>query len=78
MKRHFAEALEHDPQHWVLQRNVLAANAWWNAGGPQTGDSPDLTADHEFQLLERPVQPSLPGPLPPDFAQWREADRSVG
>jgi anaerobic magnesium-protoporphyrin IX monomethyl ester cyclase len=25
---------------------------------------------NEFQLLERTLQPTLPGPLPADFATW--------
>jgi hypothetical protein len=29
-----------------------------------------LLAKHEFQLLERPAQPTLPGPLAEDFAVW--------
>jgi Flp pilus assembly protein TadD len=78
MKRHFADALGRDPQHWVLQRNVRAANAWWSAGGAESGLPPELEADHEFQLLERPLQPSLPGPLPPDFAVWQDAQRAAG
>ena len=28
---------------------------------------PDLATEHEFQLLERQAQPTLPGPLPDDF-----------
>jgi hypothetical protein len=30
---------------------------------------------HDFQLLERTAQPTLPGPLPPDFATWAEVSR---
>jgi hypothetical protein len=30
----------------------------------------ELVAEHEFQLFERTVQPSLPGPLPDDFDDW--------
>jgi radical SAM superfamily enzyme YgiQ (UPF0313 family) len=74
MKRHFGEALAHDPQHLILQRNVRAANAWWDSGGANRGEPVDLVADNDFQLLERPVQPSLPGPLPPDFAEWRDRE----
>ncbi len=78
MKRHFAEAVARDPQHWVLQRNIRAANAWWDAGDAGRGKPPDLVADHDFLLLERPVQPSLPGPLAPNFAEWGNEARTVG
>jgi radical SAM superfamily enzyme YgiQ (UPF0313 family) len=78
MKRHFAEALAQDPQHWVLQRNLRVANAWWGSGGADRGQPPDLVADQDFQLLERPVQPSLPGPLPADFAEWGSEQRVAG
>ena len=34
------------------------------------GTSAGLVAKHEFQLLERAAQPTLPGPLADDFAVW--------
>ncbi len=58
-----------DPLHPVLVRNVQVARQWWAAGCPK-GETPTLVARHDFELLERPEQPSLPGPLPPDFARW--------
>jgi radical SAM superfamily enzyme YgiQ (UPF0313 family) len=61
MKALFAEATQRDPQHWVLERNLAAV---------REGRLGDLDVRSEFQLLERPVQPTLPGPLPPDFAVW--------
>jgi radical SAM superfamily enzyme YgiQ (UPF0313 family) len=57
-----AEATARDPQHWVLVQNMLAA---------REGRMGDLVARHEFQLLERTAQPTLPGPLPDDFGAWR-------
>jgi hypothetical protein len=30
----------------------------------------ELVAKHDFQLLERTAQPTLPGPLREDFAVW--------
>ena len=33
----------------------------------------DLVVRHDFQLLERTVQPTLPGPLPDDYAEWKPA-----
>ncbi len=62
-----------DPQHWVLIQNVNAARAWFKAGGLASGRPLDLVMRHEFQLLERTAQPTLPGPLPDDFAEWGPA-----
>jgi radical SAM superfamily enzyme YgiQ (UPF0313 family) len=64
MNERFAEAMQRDPQHWVLARNLRAAKA---------GRADDLVAKHDFQLLERTAQPTLPGPLEPDFATWKPA-----
>ncbi len=61
MKALLAEASQRDPQHWVLERNLAAV---------REGRLGDLDVRSEFQLLERPVQPTLPGPLPQDFAVW--------
>jgi hypothetical protein len=69
----FMQAAKTDPQHWVLIRNVKAARAWFKQGGPAKHLPLELEAHHEFQLLERTVQPSLPGPLPENFAEWGEA-----
>jgi len=55
------EALRRDPQHWVLAYNARAF---------ERGDFTGLVAKHEFQLLERAAQPTLPGPLAEDFAVW--------
>lgn len=66
----FTTAAKVDPQHFVLIRNVRAARAWFAAGGPRKGLPLDLEGRHDFQLLERTVQPTLPGPLPDDFAVW--------
>ena len=61
-REHLAEALRRDPQHWVLARNLRAVRA---------GDFTNLVARHDFQLLERGAQPTLPGPLGEDFAVWQ-------
>jgi len=63
------EAMRRDPQHAALTQNVLAVRAWTARGAPP-GALPDLVAEHDFQLLERTAQPTLPGPLPVDFAAW--------
>jgi radical SAM superfamily enzyme YgiQ (UPF0313 family) len=66
-QRHLAEGARVDPQHWVLVRNAQIAREWAQRGG---GGRLELVASHDFQLLERPAQPTLPGPLPGDFAVW--------
>jgi tetratricopeptide (TPR) repeat protein len=73
MMDRFSEAAKRDPQHWVLIKNVQAARAWFAQGGPGKGLPLALEARHDFQLLERTVQPALPGPLPPRFAVWEAA-----
>jgi radical SAM superfamily enzyme YgiQ (UPF0313 family) len=69
----FSLAAKIDPQHYVLIKNVNAARAWFAQGGPAKGARLELDARHDFQLLERTVQPTLPGPLPQDFAVWAAA-----
>jgi hypothetical protein len=67
MREHFGEAHRVDPQHWVLQRNLHVLR---RAGDQQPVQSLDLWVGHDFQLLERTAQPTLPGPLSDDFAVW--------
>jgi tetratricopeptide (TPR) repeat protein len=69
MKEWFEEARRRDPQHGVLTRNVQAVRTWL-AGGASSSGPLDLAAEHDFQLLERTAQPTLPGPLPAEFASW--------
>jgi len=73
MMDHFTQAAKVDPQHWVLIGNVNAARAWFKQGGPAKGLPLHLTVRHDFQLLERTVQPTLPGPLAEDFTEWKPA-----
>lgn len=73
MMDHFTTAAKVDPQHWVLIKNVQAARAWFKAGGPAQNLPLELVVRHDFQLLERTAQPTLPGPLPDDFAVWAPA-----
>lgn len=70
MQDHFMAAAKRDPQHHVLIQNVQAARLWFKNGGPARGLPLNLVGSHQFQLLERTEQPSLPGPLCDDFAQW--------
>jgi tetratricopeptide (TPR) repeat protein len=71
----FSEAVRRDPQHYVLVQNVQAARAWFKQGGPAKNLPLELVARHDFLLLERTVQPTLPGPLPDDFAEWKPAPK---
>jgi radical SAM superfamily enzyme YgiQ (UPF0313 family) len=72
MMDRFSRAAKIDPQHYVLIKNVQAARAWFAQGGPGRGLPLELVGRHDFQLLERTVQPTLPGPLPENFAEWVE------
>ncbi len=73
MQDHFMTAAKTDPQHHLLMSNVERARRWFRDGGPELGLPLELHARHDFQLFERTLQPTLPGPLPPDFAEWTPA-----
>jgi anaerobic magnesium-protoporphyrin IX monomethyl ester cyclase len=62
-----SEATKRDPQHAVLVHNVEILR---RAVGSASQAHVDLAASHDFQLFERFAQPTLPGPLPDDFAVW--------
>jgi anaerobic magnesium-protoporphyrin IX monomethyl ester cyclase len=70
MQDRFLAAARTDPQHHALIQNVERTRAWFRERGPERGLPLQLSARHEFQLLERTQQPTLPGPLPEDFADW--------
>jgi radical SAM superfamily enzyme YgiQ (UPF0313 family) len=57
-----------DPQHPLLLANYAAVQRWVDAGA--AGPLPPLDARCGFHLLERTMQPTLPGPLPRDFHVW--------
>jgi anaerobic magnesium-protoporphyrin IX monomethyl ester cyclase len=63
MMNEFTLAAKSDPQHYVLVRNVGRARAWFKEGGPARNLPLDLDVSNDFVLLERTVQPTLPGPL---------------
>jgi anaerobic magnesium-protoporphyrin IX monomethyl ester cyclase len=73
MKAAFLEAARTDPQHYVLIENVERARAWFKEQGAERGLPLELKARHGFQLLERTLQPTLPGPLAEEFFEWTEA-----
>jgi anaerobic magnesium-protoporphyrin IX monomethyl ester cyclase len=77
MKGYFLEAAKVDPQHHLLIVNVEKTRAWFRAGGPDLGLPLQLEAGHEFQLLERTLQPTLPGPLPADFDDFDVLPKAV-
>lgn len=66
MMRHLRHA-ELDPVHPVLAINFQRVKQWESGG--RTGLL-RLEARHDFELMQRPEQPSLPGPLPSDYAVW--------
>jgi anaerobic magnesium-protoporphyrin IX monomethyl ester cyclase len=70
MMDHFMTAAKVDPQHHVLLKNVEAARTWFREKGPERELPLELRADHDFRLLERTTQPTLPGPLPSDFSDF--------
>ncbi|NRA32702.1 MAG: radical SAM protein [Polyangiaceae bacterium] len=72
MKAQFETAVKLDPGHYVLLQNINAAKKWMLSGRQQRGEPLELNASHEFQLLERTLQPSLPGPLPLNAADWND------
>jgi tetratricopeptide (TPR) repeat protein len=78
MQQHFLAAARTDPQHHVLISNVEAARAWFRERGPERGVPLVLTARHDFQLFQRNQQPTLPGPLGDDFADWSVTLEPVG
>jgi hypothetical protein len=71
MQDAFMTAAKTDPQHHILIGNVERARRWFREGGPERGLPLPLEARHDFQLFERLLQPTLPGPLAPDFAEWQ-------
>jgi radical SAM superfamily enzyme YgiQ (UPF0313 family) len=77
MQQHFMTAARTDPQHHQLIGNVERARRWFRQNGPERGLPLELDARHDFQLFERKLQPTLPGPLPPDFADWSEAATTI-
>jgi anaerobic magnesium-protoporphyrin IX monomethyl ester cyclase len=69
----FSEAAKVDPVHYVLVRNVEKARHWFKSGAYDRKEPLTLEMRHDFQLLERTLQPTLPGTLPADFADWQTA-----
>ncbi len=72
-QRELLTAARVDPQHPTLIRNVQALKSWLVSDARGSGTPPSLIAEQGFQLLEKTVQPALPGPLPDDYADWAPA-----
>jgi anaerobic magnesium-protoporphyrin IX monomethyl ester cyclase len=77
MQDHFLAGAKADPQHHLLISNVERTRAWFRQNGPERGLPLELRARHDFQVFERTQQPTLPGPLPPDFATWPDPPPSA-
>lgn len=68
--RALAEGLRVDPQHAVLVHNARLLQQAERMRAPSRRPPLQLAARHDFELLERTVQPMLPGPLEPGFERW--------
>ena len=77
MQEHFLAAARTDPQHRVLIKNVERARAWFREQGPARGLPLELEVCDDFQLLERTLQPTLPGPLADDWNDFDASPRPV-
>jgi hypothetical protein len=66
-----AQGVRLDPQHPALLSNHMTLQRWLDDGGPAADRPLRLEPRHGFDLLERTAQPTLPGPLPDDFAEWK-------
>jgi radical SAM superfamily enzyme YgiQ (UPF0313 family) len=77
MEDFFMQASKVDPQHWVLIRNVQTVRKWYQDDGPTKKLPLFLLGRHDFQLLERTLQPTLPGPLEGDLGSWDTAPKPV-
>lgn len=74
MQQCLTDAWQRDPQHYVLVRNIQKVKAWLAESGPLRNMPLDIEGTADFQLLERTVQPMLPGALSADFMKWTDAD----
>jgi len=70
MREELARGIEIDPQHAVLVKNREIVGKWLAQNAQARGPLPELVSGHDFELLERIEQPTLPGPLPERYAQW--------
>ncbi|MCC6217490.1 MAG: B12-binding domain-containing radical SAM protein [Polyangiaceae bacterium] len=73
MQAWLLRAARKDPQHAILIRNVNAARAWFARRGPERSEPLELDAELDFQLLERTLQPTLPGPVSAGLLEWPPA-----
>jgi anaerobic magnesium-protoporphyrin IX monomethyl ester cyclase len=69
MDSELSQAMRGAP-HRVLVQNLRAVSTWRAQRGRKPDRAPELVFCHDFELPEPRVQPMLPGPLPPRFADW--------
>ncbi|HEX7671341.1 MAG TPA: radical SAM protein, partial [Polyangiaceae bacterium] len=72
VEENLRQALRKDPQHFVVAKNAETFHSFLLRGGKESDFPLELIAGHDFQLFERTAQPTLPGPLPEDFADWKD------
>jgi radical SAM superfamily enzyme YgiQ (UPF0313 family) len=75
VKDELVRAARLDPQHYILLRNATAARDWFNTSTANSNVPLQLQVRHDFQLFERTEQPTLPGPLPPNWDDWTSSSR---
>lgn len=78
LQNHLRKALHDDPYHRVVAENAERLRRWLVAKGPLTGAPLELEGSHDFELFEKTAQPTLPGKLPEDFADWPPAPEPKG
>jgi anaerobic magnesium-protoporphyrin IX monomethyl ester cyclase len=72
VKELLVEAARIDPQHYLLLKNAATTKAWFQALDATRTSELELEPRHDFLLFERTEQPTLPGPLPINWADWSE------
>ena len=68
MKQELLVASQKDPLHPCVMGNLATVRAWLARGASEP--PPVLAVGHEFQVFERTLQPTLPGPLGDGGLQW--------
>ncbi len=76
MKQELLLASQNDPLHPCVMSNVATVRAWLARGA--TEPLPALAVGHEFQVFERTLQPTLPGPLGSETLEWSREPAGPG
>jgi anaerobic magnesium-protoporphyrin IX monomethyl ester cyclase len=69
-KRWFERGAREDPWHAALVHNAQWVKRCEERGEPADRIALGLIVTSEFQILERTMQPTLPGPLEPGWDAW--------